>query len=139
MTATATAAAVTFVWLGMVAAISFLETPLKFRAPGVDLRTGLAIGRVIFRALNAAEVVLAAALLTCVLTAAPRAVTSAAISTAILAVQLLLVRPRLTRRSDRILAGADAPRSNAHHAYIALETGKLIALLSTGISLLTTR
>ena len=52
MTAAATAA--TFVWLGMVLGISFLETPLKFRAPGVDLRTGLAIGRLLFRALNAA-------------------------------------------------------------------------------------
>jgi hypothetical protein len=28
------AAALSFVWLGMVLAISFLETPLKFRAPG---------------------------------------------------------------------------------------------------------
>jgi len=32
---TSVATAVTFVWLGMVLAISFLETPLKFRAPGV--------------------------------------------------------------------------------------------------------
>lgn len=33
-TSAATASAVTFVWLGMVLAISFLEAPLKFRAPG---------------------------------------------------------------------------------------------------------
>lgn len=33
---TATATAVTFVWLGMVLAISFLEAPLKFWAPNVD-------------------------------------------------------------------------------------------------------
>jgi hypothetical protein len=52
---TAVATAVTFVWLGMVLAISFLEIPLKFRAPGVDLRTGLVIGRLVFRALNTAE------------------------------------------------------------------------------------
>jgi hypothetical protein len=56
---------------GMVLAISFLETPLKFRAPDVDLPTGLAIGRLVFRALNTAEIVFAAALLTCVFTAAP--------------------------------------------------------------------
>ena len=30
--------ALTFVWLGMVLAISFLEAPLKFRAPGVTLQ-----------------------------------------------------------------------------------------------------
>ena len=46
------ATAVTFVWLGMVLAISFIEAPLKFTAPGVDLRIGLGIGRIVFRALN---------------------------------------------------------------------------------------
>ena len=33
--------ALIFVWLGMVLAISFLEAPLKFRAPGVTLPIGL--------------------------------------------------------------------------------------------------
>ena len=37
--------AVAGVWLGMVLAISFLEAPLKFRAPGVTLPPGLGIGR----------------------------------------------------------------------------------------------
>jgi hypothetical protein len=35
--APAFAVAVTFVWLGIVLAISFLEAPLKFRAPNVTL------------------------------------------------------------------------------------------------------
>lgn len=34
-TSAAVATAATFVWLGMVLAISFLEAPLKFRAPDV--------------------------------------------------------------------------------------------------------
>jgi hypothetical protein len=54
------AAAATLIWLGMVLAISFLEAPLKFRAEGLELRVGLAIGRIVFRALNIAEVVWAA-------------------------------------------------------------------------------
>jgi hypothetical protein len=48
-TSAATAGAVTFVWLGMVLAISFLEAPLKFRAPGVTIPVGLGIGRLVFR------------------------------------------------------------------------------------------
>lgn len=56
-------AALTFLWLGMVLAISFLEAPLKFRAPGIDLRLGLGIGRLVFRVLNAVETVLAAVLM----------------------------------------------------------------------------
>ena len=51
-TGPAIAVAVTFVWLGMVLAISFLEAPLKFRAPHVTLPIGLGIGRLVFRALN---------------------------------------------------------------------------------------
>src|SRR5664279_3321230 len=47
--------AVAFVWLGMVLAISFLEAPLKFRAPGITLPLGLGIGRLVFRALNGCE------------------------------------------------------------------------------------
>jgi len=65
-------AAVAFVWLGMVLAISFLETPLKFRAPGITVPLGLGIGRLVFRALNTVEVVLAAALITSLLTHHPR-------------------------------------------------------------------
>jgi hypothetical protein len=136
MTAIATAA--TFVWLGMVLAISFLEAPLKFRAPGVDLPTGLAIGRLVFRALNIAEMVLAATVLTCLVIAAPAdAVVAALIGTAILVVQVAVVRPHLARRSDRILAGVAAPRSNSHHVYVALEAAKVLALLITGTLLLT--
>lgn len=48
-----------FIWLGMVPAISFLETPLKFRAPGITVPLGLGIGRLVFRALNGVELALA--------------------------------------------------------------------------------
>ena len=50
--------------------------------------------------------------------------------------QLLVVRPRLNRRSARVLAGQDAPRSRAHHTYIALEALKLAALVALGATLL---
>lgn len=39
----------------MVAAISLLEAPLKFRAPGITTALGLGIGRLVFQALNIAE------------------------------------------------------------------------------------
>ena len=131
--------AATFVWLGMVFAISFLEAPLKFRAPGVNLRIGLGIGRLVFRALNSVEAVLAAVLVIAVLAdgAPARIVTPAVISALILAAQVAAVRPRLSRRSGRILAGQDAPRSRGHYAYVALEAVKAAALLATGSMLLT--
>jgi hypothetical protein len=132
------AAAVTFVWLGMVLAISFLEAPLKFRAPDVTLRIGLGIGRLVFRALNTTEAVLAAILLAGLIVGSPTAAATVplAIAIALLLAQLILVRPALTRRSTAVLAGQDAPRSHAHYAYVALEALKVAALISGGILLL---
>ena len=63
--AVAVAVAAVFVWLGMVLAISFLETPLKFRALGVTPQIGLGIGRLVFRTLNACELALAAVAVAC--------------------------------------------------------------------------
>ncbi|WP_433035480.1 hypothetical protein [Actinomycetospora sp. CA-053990] len=136
----AVATAVTFVWLGMVLAISFLETPLKFRAPEVTLRVGLGIGRMVFRALNAAEVALAVVLVVAGVLGGVtgRVAAGGTIAVVILAVQVGAVRPALSRRTDRVLAGEDPPRSRGHHAYIGLEIAKVLALLVTGALLLAT-
>ncbi|BBZ68965.1 hypothetical protein [Mycobacterium paraseoulense] len=131
--------AVTFVWLGMVLAISFLEAPLKFRAPNVTLQIGLGIGRLVFRALNTVEVCFALVVLAIVVAGPIRANIAVAIfvATGALALQLIAVRPRLTRRSDSVLAGSDGPRSRAHYVYVALEVVKVGALVAAGILLLT--
>jgi hypothetical protein len=132
------AAAATLIWLGMVLAISFLEAPLKFRAEGLELRVGLAIGRIVFRALNIVEVAWAELIAVCLIVtgASGPVLVLAAVTAVLLAVQLLWVRPRLNRRSARVLAGQDAPRSRAHHAYIGLEALKLAALIALGAALL---
>lgn len=137
-TASAVAIAVVFVWLGMVVAISFVEAPLKFRAPNVTLAIGLGIGRLVFRALNILETGWAALLVATIVLGPPDAGATVAMTIAVLAlaVQLIAVRPRLTRRSDAVLAGLQAPRSHGHYAYIAMEVVKAIALLVSGIALL---
>lgn len=135
----AAATAAVFTWVGMVVAISFLEVPLKFRAPGVTVRIGLGIGRLVFRGLNTAEAILATVLLVSAAAAQlppARVIAAAATAIAVLLVQLAVVRPRLSRRSDRVLAGEDAPRSRAHYVYVGLELVKVAALLATGIFLL---
>lgn len=136
--AAAVATAVTLVWLGMVLAISFLETPLRFRAPGVTLPLGLGIGRSVFRALNTVEAVLAVAIVCCLAVGVPAvAGWAAGVAAGVLVVQLLAVRPGLGRRSDAVLAGRDAPRSRAHVAYVVLEVVKVAALVTAGVGLLT--
>lgn len=139
----ALAAAVVFAWLGMVLAISFLEAPLKFRAPGITIPLGLGIGRLVFRALNVVEIVLATVVLLAVATdpPGPLALAGVCMAVAVLTVQIAVVRPRLRRRSDAVLAAKIAPpggiieRSRAHYAYAGLEVVKVAALLTAGAAL----
>ncbi|MFR9753022.1 hypothetical protein ACL02S_18575 [Nocardia sp. 004] len=123
-------------WLGMVLAISFVEAPLKFRAPGITVPLGLGIGRLVFRALNSIEAVLAVLLVLAASIVIPDTAVWLWLGAAVmlLAVQILVVRPPLTRRSDRVLAGEDLPRSHAHYWYIGLEVVKVVALLGLAIA-----
>ncbi|MGW4884261.1 hypothetical protein [Streptomyces murinus] len=138
-TSAAVATAITFVWLGMVLAISFLEAPLKFRAPGVAVPVGLGIGRLVFRALNTVEAVCAVVVIVAVAVGAAPAwiIGLTAAAAVLLLAQLAAVRPYLNRRCDRVLAGEKLPRSRSHLWYVALELLKVAALLALGIGLLT--
>lgn len=135
----AVATAATFLWLGMVIAISFMEAPLKFRAPNATVPICLGIGRLVFRALNTAEFLLAAAIAVAFALERPGAgvAVTYAVALAMLVAQVLAVRPSLSRRADQVLSGLDVPRSRAHYAYIALELVKVTALVWLGILLLT--
>lgn len=132
---TALSSALTFVWLGLVLGISFIETPLKFRAPGIDVPRALGIGRLVFRALNTVEIGLAVALSALLLA---RDHTSAqaivlALLVAALASQIGLIRPRLNRRTDRVLAGEVIERSRLHVGYVVLEVAKAGLLIAFGV------
>ena len=133
---------VPFLWLGMVLAISFVETPLKFRAPGITVPLGLGIGRLVFRVLNAAELALAAALTLAVVTSTTGRSTIAGGPTtvlialwALLVVQVAVLRPRLDRRAHQLIHGHAPPRSHLHLAYIAAECAKVLLLPAFGILL----
>jgi hypothetical protein len=54
------------------------------------------------------------------------------VAVAALVAQLVLVRPFLVRRSNQVLQGEQGPRSRAHHAYVGLEVGKVLALGALG-------
>jgi hypothetical protein len=135
----ALALAAVFTWLGMVLAISFLEAPLKFRAPGVTLALGLGIGRLVFRALNACEIVLAACLIAGAAagaTASTTALVLAIVVAACLLIQVIALQPILDRRAKVIIEGGERTASKGHVAYIGLEVIKLGLLVATGVVLL---
>jgi hypothetical protein len=128
---------VPMLWLGMVVAISFLEAPIKFRAPGVTLQVGLGIGRLVFKALNIVEIVLLLVLsVSCFAVRPSTASLALLVSVAVvLLVQVAVVRPPLSRRSDRVLAGETLPRSRMHLVYVVLELAKVGLLIALSVSL----
>lgn len=141
MIESALAAALDFTWLGLILGISFIEAPLKFRAPGVTIPLGLGIGRIVFRAVNRVEIALCALIAVAAIAGIrqPAALILAALAVVVLIVQLAFVRPRLNRRSDRVLRGdetGDSERSGGHFSYVALEVAKAIVLIGLGAALL---
>lgn len=130
-----TAVAVPFVWFGLVLGLSFIEAPLKFRAPGITLPLGLGIGRLVFSVLNKLELVLALGLSAVTFVGAIRGVPNYVLAAIvfILAAQTVWLLPTLGARTDAVISGAEAPFSKLHIVYIVLESIKLILLLTLGI------
>lgn len=63
--------------------------------------------------------------------------TAAALTVVVpLAVQLAVIRPRLSRHSSQALTGVELPRSRAHLSYVAFEVAKVLALTGLGVSVL---
>lgn len=121
-------------WIGMVGAISFIEAPLKFQAPGITIPLGLGIGRLVFTALNITEGILLLALT--VLTFWPKVARVARarfwwwIALAVVfVIKVAVVRPPLNARTDLVLAGADPGQSVWHYVYIACDLVTLVLLL----------
>lgn len=121
-------------WFGMVAAISFIEAPLKFQAPGITIPLGLGIGRLVFAVLNLVEAaILLAYTLLCFWPAATR-IAGARLWTwiALLLVfvfKLTVVRPPLNARTDLVLQGADPGQSPWHYVYIVCDLATMVLLV----------
>jgi hypothetical protein len=132
-------AAIAFVWLGMVLGISFLEAPLKFRAPGITVALGVGIGRLVFRALNLVEAVFALILLATLVVPPSTPWASVASAIAIIAVAVVLaigagvLRRRMDARVQRGEVADGQPRHALHIGYVVLECVKVLLLLAIGI------
>lgn len=131
---------VCFVWAGFMAAISFMESWLKFKAQGVDLVSGLRIGRLIFKALNRIEWCFLVILWGGYILKKPAVLTVEALSFFILAIILLVqtiwLLPALDRRALATIGGQKPPRSSLHIWFAGLELIKFIILIDAGINLL---
>ncbi|CAG7845757.1 hypothetical protein USB125703_02032 [Pseudoclavibacter triregionum] len=112
------------IWAGMLIAIDGIEAPLKFTAPGITIPLGLGIGRLVFTAVNAAELLLAVVWLASLLLPrrAPRAEwMPLAAASAILLVKIAVIRPLLWAHTDAVLSGASSGGSMIHILYIGAD------------------
>jgi hypothetical protein len=128
--------AIPFIWFGAVAAISFMEAPLKFTAPNITLPLGLGIGYVVFHALNKVEIVLGVLFLISIIFAKPDKKLIPifyGIVAIILILQTIWLFPRLDERTMQVIAGTAEPYSNLHIYYIIFDAAKLILLLVLGV------
>ena len=123
-----------FVWFGMTAGISLLEAPVRFTAPTITRAVALDVGRVVFQALNKAELVALILLLLLVRISgkARELWTYCSVIVLIVLAQSIWLLPVLAARSELIVSGIEPAPSMAHAAYATTELLKLILLLALG-------
>ncbi len=104
----------------------------EFRGPGVSRLQALAIGQVVFRALNVVESIFLLMVLAGLPDASPRVRAAALFLAGLFVVQQLALRSPLDRHIAKLITeGASAsPRvANLHRAYVLLEVIKALSLI----------
>lgn len=136
-----TTIALTFIWIGFVCAISFMEAWLKFQSPGITLELGLGIGKLVFNALNKVEWVLAIIILIKAIWSGEKLLKGKnlliILIATILALQSFWLLPALFERANMHIESQNvSSNSIAHYTYIIVEVIKVISLTKFGVSLL---
>lgn len=123
-------------WVGMTVGISMIATPVRFTAASITRPVALDVGRVVFAALNKAELAALVMLLIIVRVAglARKWWAVCAFLALIVLAQGVWLIPELASRTDIIMAGLEPPPSYAHAIYSSLELIKIGLLLFLGFS-----
>jgi hypothetical protein len=118
-------------WVGLVIGLSFIETPLKFRAPGITRELGLGIGRLVFNMLGRIEHVLLVTVVALWFRSSSFGVrVCLAVLVSLVGLQGIWLLPVLDLRAARMIAGSDVPASYHHLLFIVLELVKVCVLLA---------
>lgn len=129
-----------FVWIGFILAISFMEAWLKFKAPGISIKLGLGIGKLVFFALNKIEWLLAIVIgLNLILKKTSLFTVNNALfysTLFLLVLQSIWLLPALDARAVKIINDINIPKTYLHFYYVAIEVVKLVCLFLFGLNLL---
>lgn len=129
---------VTFLWIGFVCAISFMEAWLKFRAPGITVPLGLGIGRLVFNALNKVEWVFAIAIIYNIVWSGTGLWKWQnllfIVPLILLLIQTFWLLPVLDTRAELHIQEQIVPPSNLHFYYVGFEIIKTACLATFGLT-----
>lgn len=130
-----------FLWVGMTAGISFISVPAVFTADLLSRPEMLDAARVIFDALNRAELFALVLLLVLVRLSgqAKPLWVFVSVLTLIQLAQSAWLLPELAERAQLIASGTQPPPSMAHAFYSVLEMTKVVLLLLLGFRTLHSR
>jgi len=126
-----------FVWAGFMSAISFMESWLKFKTPGLEVPMGLSIGRLVFKGLNRVEWAFCLLIwLSCFMLGFDRLplLLSAIylLLTIFLFLQAFWLLPAMSKRVEARLHGEALPPSSLHFWYVGMEMIKAVTLIFSG-------
>jgi len=128
-----------FIWLGFICAISFMEAWLKFTAEGVTLPIGVSIGKLVFSWLNRMEWIFTLVLFFNFFITSQNLNYLKVIFITILGclvIQSIWLLPLLDKRADLIISGHEIKSSFHHFYYVGLDLIKAFSLLLLGIKFL---
>jgi len=121
------------IWIGMLLGISFLEAPLKFRAPNVTLPIGLGIGRLVFSALNKIEIIFSILLISWLYFNAKNLefvpLLLIMLIPLLLAIQTFWLLSVLDIRAELQISGHEIVKSYHHLYYVVIEVLKVGLLI----------
>lgn len=127
---------VCFLWAGMTIGVTMIATPARFTASTITRPIALDVGRVVFAALNKAELA-ALVILLIVVRASGAAVRLWSVCAALILIviaQSTWLGPELAERTQMIINGVEPAKSYAHALYSTLELLKIALLLYLGFS-----
>jgi uncharacterized membrane protein YwzB len=125
----------TYIWIGFVLSISFMEAWLKFLALGITLQLGLGIGKLVFNALNKVELFFALIIILRLFFFGnyyKKKSIFILIPILILVCQTFWILPILNRHIDMIVQNIKVPKNNLHLIYVIMEIIKVISLFYYG-------
>ena len=127
--------ALTFIWVGLIIGISFIEAPLKFQAPNITTALALGIGKIVFQALNIIEWVISALIIISliILQSNKKVWILYLLPISILILQSVWSLPILMERADLVIANEPLPEGYYHIVHGIFEVIKFLLIGYAGV------